>query len=304
MKKTHSVFFGICLILLTNIVNEGVFRSSENKEFQKITLTGSTPGDHQIKSQLHINEGLTLDFIRWELDLFQNSTFYLKIGYGENQPNTLGFKNGGESKEFKGKYSISKIGNTDQLIFKTEDLNFSLLKLNDNLYHLLTDDKKLMVGNGGWSYTLNNKFPDKTKPSFPLRIFPTNIEHEKKVQVIFDGRTPCREFAREHNFNVSDACFKLKWKLTLNRDSVSLLPSTYSFRIVIDNAPKEITGKWTIVKKSISESDVLIIQLNSEKSDQTISLFVGDDNVLYFLDKSQHLFSGNENFSFTLNRRL
>jgi hypothetical protein len=72
---------------------------------------------------------------------------------------------------------------------------------------------------------------------------------------------------------------------------------------VVDNAPKDITGTWSITKGTESNPDAIIYQLDPDKPNQTISLLVGDENILYFLHKNQELFIGNGDFSFTLNKR-
>jgi hypothetical protein len=36
---------------------------------------------------------------------------------------------------------------------------------------------------------------------------------------------------------------------------------------------------------------------------KTLSLLAADENVLFFLDKNQKLYVGNEDFSYTLNRK-
>jgi|GEM_PF-4907034 len=56
------------------------------------------------------------------------------------------------------------------------------------------------------------------------------------------------------------------------------------------------------LKKAKKKPNATIILLNSENPNQTISLLVGDSNILFFLHKDNSLFVGNENFSFTLNK--
>src|SRR5690606_23546157 len=101
----------------------------------------------------------------------------------------------------------------------------------------------LMVGNGGWSYSLNRESPvDSGKI-----LISSSVSEDKSLQLVFDGRTPCQEIAAEHpEMNASPSCFKLKWRLILNRDSVTHLPATCIIRKVVDNEPRDISGKWTI----------------------------------------------------------
>lgn len=273
------------------------------KANNEINFIGSTPGDESIKTQLGIEANTKIDFIRWDLKLSPENSFILNIQYGENQPNTLGFTGGGQSKVYIGNYTIVKKENKEIYQFKTINLKLSMIRLGNNLFHILTPENKLMVGNGGWSYTLNNKVPVQKEFKLPNLSEYNKSTQDPIAQVIYDGRTPCQEFAMEHQMNVSQACFKLKWKLTLNRNPFHFQPTTYSIRKVVDNTPKDITGTWTIVKGTEVNPDAIIYQLDPDKPNQTISLLVVDENILYFLHRNQELFIGNGDFSFTLNKR-
>lgn len=271
----------------------------------EIELVGSTPGDEPIKSMLSISATTQVDFIKWNLKLSDN-TFELDIVYGESQPNTLGFKGGGETSSFRGLLVIDKSPENKhfrevyQLKIKGFAEPLSLVKINETLFHILTSDNQLMVGNGGWSYSLNRT------NSIPLKkaLISSAVSDEKAMQVIFDGRTPCQEISAEHpEMNASAACFKLKWKLTLNRDSITNASTTCVIRKVVDNQPQDVTGKWTIIYGTKENPDVIIYKIETDHG-APISFLAGDDHVLFFLDKNGNPFVGNEHFSFTLNRRL
>lgn len=303
MKNLASflIHFSTFLILgLNSSCSWAADRKSDNENF---LFVGCTPGDILIKSQLGIQPETKIDFIRWNLKFENSNTFILNIKFGENKPNTLEFIEGGQSKDFSGTYTISKNLNNDIYHLEATHLKIAMVKLNDNIFHFLTTKNQLMVGNGGWSYTLNNKNPTKTKSNLPSLTKANYSLNDKLAQVIYDGRTPCQEFATEHQINVSESCFKLKWKLTLNRDSINYNPTTYTIRKIVDGVPKDITGTWAIIKGTKSNPDAIIYQLDPDKPNLTISLFVGDDNILFFLHKDKNLFIGNDNFSFTLNKR-
>jgi hypothetical protein len=273
-------------------------------------LVGSTPGDGEIKSLLGIPVDLKVDFIRWDLTLNNqdpgNKTFSLNIIFGENQPNTLGFTGGGQKRAFVGEYITNNIS-ADQLQGEVYHLQggklpkgIKLVKLNENLFHILTSQNSLMIGNGGWSYTLNNKEP--VQGDFPTPVLKTPTR-DTTTQVIFDGRTPCQEFASEHEMSVNKSCFKLKWRIILNRDPVSHEPTTYTMRKVVDNGRQNVTGKWKVINGTTSNPNAVIYQLDPEDPGKSISLLVGDENVLFLLHKNKDLFVGNEDFSFTLNKK-
>lgn len=274
-------------------------------------FVGSTPGDSLIKAMLAIPSETKADFIQWELKLSRikekQPTFLLNIVFGESQPGTPGFKED-HKKAFEGKFTRSeKIqANYQAEIYHLKSPQFhqeiSMIKINDHLLHILTPQGQLMVGNGGYSYTLNYKGPIKDQDSSLPALF--TFTNAPLLQVVYEGRTPCQDLAAEIQMNVSESCFKLKWKLILNRDSVTHQPTTYVTRKVIDNSPREVEGNWKIIRGTTAHPNAQIIQLDPEMPDKSILLYAADENILFFLHKDTSLFVGNENFSYTLNRRI
>lgn len=309
MKSHRSFFLFPSLIILLS------FNSCDAKPADtsaEITLVGCTPGDQEIKSLLSIPAATPVDFIRWELMLTETGDnkkkFLLQIAFGESKPNTLGFINGGESKSIEGEYRISEnSGDIHNEIYHlkngTQPGEILLVKLSDNIFHLLNSQKRLMIGNGGWSYTLNRKQPlTGTSSELPTFITTTNMPDDTATQVIFEGRTPCLDFAKENNLTVSPGCFKLKWKLTLYREPETLEPSFYTLRRT-NSRETDITGKWSVHRGTSSNPDAVVYQLDPDKPEQSLSIVLGDENVAFFLHKNNQLFTGNQDFSFTLNRR-
>ena len=266
-----------------------------------IELQASTPCDSLMRAMLHIKQVEAIDFIRWNLVLSPNNSFELSIKYGESQPNTLGFKVE-YHQEIKGTFSLQKStapkGDIYHLSTTDSGISFSFIKLNEDLYHLLDPDQQLMLGNGGWSYCLNRRTPTRQKAALTTLATATLTKATPYVAV-FDGRTPCTELAEEYAIPVSDECIKLKWRFTLYRDSVTLKPTTYT-AIRIFRRAEPITGKWSIEQKG----ETVIYQLHpDDNKDEALQFLVGDENVLFFLDKQQRLMVGDENFSFALNRK-
>lgn len=303
MNNVTSFLFRCTIIWCIGLNSSCSFASGTN---DKTVFIGCTPGDDIIKSQLGIPNETIIDFIKWDLTLnnLKRNTFVLNIVYGEAQPNTLGFKEGGKKKSYQGEYRISEDNGNE--IYQLKSTNFrteiALIKLNANIFHLLTPQKQLMPGNGGWSYTLNNKTPDKNNYPLPTLTNATAVLNDTSLQVIYEGRTPCQDFAAENDVTVDQSCFKLKWKLILSKDPETLQPTTYILKRT-DSRETDITGNWTIIKGTASNPNAIILQLDPDKPNQTVSLFVGDENVLFFLHKDKNLFVGNDNFSFTLNKR-
>lgn len=307
LSNIRLTFF--CLLLVFILTGSNSFKTNY---FSNIVLVGSTPGDDQIKSLFTIPVDQEVDFIQWNLNLNNSksneNTFTLTISYGESQPNTLGFKV--ENKRtYDGTYTIGKSKN--DIIhgviyyFKSNALSSELMlvKLNENIFHLLTPNYTLMNGNGGWSYSLNRKELIQDNTVAPALTSPATLLNITSDQLIYDGRTPCQKIAADYKLKVTPACFKLKWKLILNRDPITHQPTTYAIRKVVDNVPRDVSGKWSIIKGIKENPDVIIYQLDPEDAENAISLLAGDENVLFFLDKNYRLFAGNSDFSFALNKR-
>jgi hypothetical protein len=272
-----------------------LFCSPQTSDTSSIYIA-STPGDDPIKSMLSITADSKVDFMRWNLILNSSGTFSLKLSYGEAKPNTLGFKDTSE-RYYEGRYSVSK--NVWEIYhLKARGINGELMlaRINENLFHILTSDQQLMVGNGGWSYILNAVKP--VPVSSALRSFKLPPVDTAR-QMVFDGRTPCAAFAMDHNIPVDPSCFKFKWRLLLNRDPHTLEPTTYTARRIVYDIV-ENTGKWAIRK---TDSPAIIIQLNPDEPQRSISLVMLDGNILYFLDRNGYPYTGNADFSFALNRK-
>lgn len=111
---------------------------------------GSTPGDAPLKTLLSIATETKVDFIKWNLTLTtsaEKNRFLLTLAFGESQPNTLGFKQGGQHRSLDGTYTTSS-SNSDDLngdIYHLKSSRLSsellLIKVNDNLFHVLTPEK-------------------------------------------------------------------------------------------------------------------------------------------------------------------
>lgn len=312
MRNLKSSSIIILFIAGMFYVNEQFLSNDNTTTSGGFTLIGSTPGDPLIKSMLHIRQDKEVDFIRWTLSMdttrSDSNNFTLNLEYGLSQPNTTGFAQGRVDTTIAGKYVIINDNHTTpaevyQFIYDgTASPSLSLKILNDNVFHVLTPDNKLMSGNSGWSYTLSRKNHriNQAPTAASLANNPFRSE-DKGESVVFAGRTPCGEIAGDYNFKVNEDCFKLKWKLTLHRDKNTLLPTKYTLRRT-DQRTNDIEGNWDIVNMNKNNCSLTIYRLDPDKPGKTISLLAGDDNVLFFMDKKQNLYVGNQNFSYTINR--
>ena len=107
------------------------------------------------------------ELIQWKLQIFgiagDNGTrsYILDCDYGIAKQGTRGLVNGGTHLHREGKWAVQTgmAGNPAAVVFcldpgKPKESVY-LLKLSDELLHLLDSDRKLMTGTAAWSYTLN-----------------------------------------------------------------------------------------------------------------------------------------------------
>ena len=59
-------------------------------------------------------------------------------------------------------------------------------------------------------------------------------------------------------------------------------------------------GSWQITTE---QNGRIIYQLSCDKWSRSLNLLKGDDNILFFIDTNGRLLVGNEDYSYTLNRR-
>jgi hypothetical protein len=276
-----------------------------------IVFEGTSPGVTAERAFLKIPLNERCDFIRWKLTLVQEAatkaptTFTLWREYGFYVDNRTDKSMGQVTIE--GKWEVAKVPNlkAGSIVYRlhANASSISLLRLDDNLLHLLNSDQGLMIGNGGQSFTLSrtsNVIP-------PMSIYQTLQASASLTSGIQDtllsfvGRSPCAAIAKESGLPVDPACFKLKWSLKLYQDPVTFKPTKYQLNRIV-NRRNIIEGSWTIVKGTAADPNALVYLLDPGKPGYTLYFMKGDDNVLFFLDKQRNLLVGDSLFSYTLNR--
>lgn len=248
--------------------------------------TGSTPADNVVRSFLGISSTDSVDFIRWKLILRDNN-YNLQCNYGIGKNNTNGFINGGKKVELKG--TVKKNKSYYQL--QNGDKTLHIAELNTDLLHLLNADNSLLVGNGGWSYTLSNITASGSDQ--------VNLNAQKsalKDSMAFEGRTPC---------NVPGIippgmqCYKLKWYVVLYANTEKNEPTSYKVYGTTWRKQGGKTGKWVIVTGKDGRT---IYQLNDDNGKGFLYLLKLDENIVVFTDANGKLLVGDEDFSYTLNK--
>ena len=127
-------------------------------------FVGGTPAGGYVRKFLKIPFDKELELIRWQLSLQPDHSFKLACSFGVIQPNTMNFKGGGEQVSITGKWTTEKgiKNNPASIVYTLESdqgASIRMVKMDDRVFHLLFSDKSLLIGNGGWSYTLNKSRP-------------------------------------------------------------------------------------------------------------------------------------------------
>lgn len=167
VNRTSYFVFLFSTCLFTTGCSQPSTVSPQGQPYSSVrTFVASTPCDG-VRLFVDMPATKECDFIRWNLVLYQDpddltpTLFKLIATYGVGKPNTNGFMGGGTRTEIVGKWSIVNTTRSgeDAVVYRLEpegrDVSISILKIDDNIFHLLDAHHDLMIGNGGWSYTLN-----------------------------------------------------------------------------------------------------------------------------------------------------
>ncbi len=261
----------------------------------------STPCHAELRKLHDIPAKADCSLIKWDLTLSGagDGSFHLKSEWGYYIDNRTLEKRGNTVNH--GKWITRQTPAMDVINLTTENgVQVAFRKLDPNLLHILDLKNHLMVGDDGNSFTLarvgatssSGKNSVSTPGEFPAESF---------TKVVFEGRTPCQEVAREANIVVDAACFKLKWRLRLFQDSTTHKPAYYELERTYHRR-SILTGKWTIFSATINNRRETVYQLDPDKPEASIRLMKGDANVLFFLDQNLNFLPGGNEFSYTLNK--
>jgi hypothetical protein len=248
------------------------------------SFTASTPANSTVRAFLGISQSDSIDFIRWKLEI-GDGRYTINVNYGIGKPNTNGFINGGREIGFSGPCSKEK----NYFIFQNGNKILKALALNDNLLQLASPDGKLLVGNAGWSYTLND-----VSAKQPTKVHLVSDFEPFKDSLNFYGRTPCNI----PGLIPGAQCYKIKWALVFYAGKDLSNSGSYSLRSTTWGHARR-SGKWTISK---GDDGQMIYHLYDSNGDSFLYLLKLDNNLLMFTDPKGNAPVGNEDFSYTLNR--
>ncbi len=247
------------------------------------SFTGSTPATAPVvRNFLGISLTDSIDFIRWNIE-FKDNKYSMTCNYGIGKPNTSGFYDGGKIAKISGDFSREK--NYLTLIHAGKKL--ILVELNSNLLHVADENKQLLVGTGGWSYTLNNLT---ASVSDQFNLAPTKIVLQDSIA--FQGRTPCG------GIDSRPECRKLKWLVVLFADPKTNQPTTFRTRGTTFNNENK-SGNWKI---NTGKNGRIIYELDFFENRKPLYLLKLDDNNVIFTDEKGNLLVGDLDFSYSLSR--
>jgi hypothetical protein len=323
MKSGFHIFLSVLTLLM--------FTSCANLNLQKATPTplprgpeirgvflGDTPCSGKVRPLPQVPTDSDCDQMIWSLVLYQDpqtgapTTYSLKSAYGRSKQGTNDLIGGGTSISMAGKWTIRMGTKSDpeatiyQLNPDDTATSVSFQRINDNLIHVLSHEKILLVGNGAWSYTLNRMDNQSltreqagNPPQPPTRPPMPPMPEGSSVFGVFDGRTPCHELVIEFTqYPSQPGCLKIKMRLTLYQDAATGAPSSYLFM----GTSTYRQGSWTIVHGTEQDPDAIVYQLQMQDAQQLVSFLRVDENNLFMMDRSMNLLVGNELFSYTLSR--
>lgn len=249
---------------------------------------GCTPVHDDVRTFLGIPLKDSIDFIRWKFTI-NPGKYELNAVYGIGKPGTPGFYKD-HTVHFSG--TFEKQGH--YFLLHKDKRSFWLQEINPSILFLLDKKKQLLVGNGGFSYTLQVAGAKPNADFFGISEKPTN-----KPVLYYEGRTPCSAMNAMQNLQKGPDCNKLKWYLAFYRDANGkpahylLNGGGYDWHIMY-------RGKWEITN---GKNNRLNIKLTPDDKLPPLYLVRLNDDLLYFTDSEGRLLVGDTDFSYVMNKR-
>jgi len=319
MRKLIQIVGGSLTVLLAACLSgRGAASRQDSVAAEFIGSTMGGPGPREFLGGLPTNA--ECHYIKWQIKLSPNQsagspgTYDLVAQYHVPARNNPNQSEEGPKVTSHGTWEIVKgtKSSPDAVIYRINaeksQRSLSFVKVGENLLHLLNPDGSMMIGSGGWSYTLNRaassegpvdaslatSTPDMSYKIAPLATGPT-------VFGVFEGRSPCHGIARELKLPQHAGCTKVKWRVTLYQDPKTSAPTTYKVEGTLHRQSAR-EGTWGIVRGAKTDPNAMVYQLNSTPTEAALLLLKADDNILFFLNQNREPMVGHADFSYTLNR--
>ncbi len=278
-------------------------------------FVGSTPCGESIQMFLDVRADVE-SALRWQLTLehhpqSREPTRYRLLCTYDTKAGPQGTVKETRRRSKEGLWKIGKgtKSNPASIVYEL-DGGLALAPVDQNILHLLDSDRSLMIGTGGWSYTLNRSDAAEkpvdpalalTVPDMSYTISP--VATGDHVFGVFEGRTPYQGIARELKTERHAAGTKAKWRVTLYQDAKTHQPTTYKVEGTLFRASGAREGKWAIGQGTATDAMAVVFELAATKTQNALLLLEGDEDVLFFLDHDRKPLVGHADFSYTLNRR-
>lgn len=277
-------------------------------------FVGSSPGGESILQLLQIPADVEPP-AQWELTLYQDpktgapAVYKLRCNCkaGTSKASGKGGRPGRLEREGTWKLAKGTKFNPEALVYELDGW-LSLFKVDENILQLLNPDRSLMVGDGGYSFTLNRATaaekpeppPPWNAPSVSYTLSP--LATGPTVFGVFEGRSPCVGISRELKIALDMHRMKAKWRVTLFQNPETKSPTTYKVEGTLHRRGAR-EGSWSIIRGTQADPAAMVYRLEPHKGEEALFLLKGDDNVLFFLDQKRKPLVGHADFSYTLNRK-
>lgn len=240
-----------------------------------ISFVSCTACPKDVRGFLNLPADAKCEMVKWKLDVSENGSYTVNANWGYWVDNRT-FKYTGKA-DSKGEYKVdSRIYS-----FSNKYASLLMLRLNQNMFQLLDNNKNLLPGDEGYANMLTRTDPveDKSLDFVSPKTF-------KKEDLVISGRTPLRPFDKELPIADSEGHQKIKWLIKFYADGRvevrEVLEHVYNWK-----------GTWTAYEN--------IYKLDFEG--RKLTLLRGSDDIFYFVSKEGGLMNGNEEFGTALIRR-
>jgi hypothetical protein len=306
----------IALLLMTafSVLAPAVSRGAPNAGPEKLfgQFIGSTPRGLEVSALLSLPK---IDDVEcaWTLDLFEDekqapTRYKLVCEHGKYSLQKPKKAQKREAITKEGKWKLGKQSKAPHPRTIELDNGVTFVEISKNVLHLLSPKGDLLVGDGGYSYSLNRTdVAEKpgdwhlamVKPDAPpYKIAP--LSTGANVYGVFEGRTPYNRIAEQFKMPWDESCVKAKWRITLYQDEKTKTPVSYKIEGTLFRSEPR-TGKWSLEKGEAGKWPQITLEAASNQPE--LALLVGDENVLFIADKKGEPLVGHFEFSYTMNRR-
>jgi hypothetical protein len=307
------------LALSTGCAHPGASQPGPESHADTFEFVGTNPGGEIARQFVGgLDPNAPCHSIQWQIRFHGNPqgqapTFELHAQYQVPTAHNTNRSEPGPKQTIRGSWQLQRhdLGTRQTEAYRLttpSGRSLSLVKVSPDILHVLNENGRLAIGNGGWSYTLYRA--DKTEPAVDPAATLNAPEMSYKISPlstgpsvfgVFEGRSPCQGISRELQIVSHPGCMKSKWRLTLFQDPTSQEPTHYQVEgSLFRAAPRE--GPWKRMRGTADDPNATVYMLLATSTQPALALLAADDNVLFFLDQKRHLLIGHGEFSYTLNR--